>query len=194
MDHIENKLAAQLYRLTCPSPEDLGEFHLQMLPPQKAVAIAQHLPACPHCAQELTQLQHYLNELAPEISYSFREQVKIWIAQRLPSFSSPGPGGAPTLAFRGQTDEPLMYEAGEYQLNIEIQDDPAKPGHKTILGLLIGADELSFQVQLWQNGRHLQTTAIDELGNFSFTAVFPGIYDLILNRLTTEIHVQAFTV
>lgn len=194
MDHIENKLAAQLYRFACPSPEDLGEFHLQMLPPQKAVAIAQHLPACPHCTQELTQLQQYLNELAPEISYSFREQVQIWVAQRLPSFSSPAPGGAPTLAFRGQTDEPLMYEAGEYQLNIEIQEDPTKPGHKTILGLLIGADELSFQVQLWQDGRHLQTAAIDELGNFSFTAVFPGAYDLILNRLTTEIHVQAFTV
>lgn len=87
-----------------------------------------------------------------------------------------------------------MYEAGEYQLNIEIQDDPAKPGHKTILGLLIGADELSFQVQLWQNGRHLQTATIDELGNFFFAAVLPGTYDLILNRLTTEIHVQAFTV
>lgn len=194
MDHIDQALTAQLYRITCPSPEELGEYHLQMLSREQATAVSRHLHTCPHCTQELAQLQTYLRELAPELAYTLGERVQIWIAQRLPSGLIGGQGLAPALALRGEIEEPLMYEAGGYQLNLEIQDDPAKPGHKAILGLVVGAEELAFQAQLWQDGRRLQETTVDDLGNFVFASVQPGKYDLILSRLTAEIHVQAFTV
>ncbi len=194
MDHIDQAMTAQLYRITCPPSAQLGEYHLQMLPAAEATAVAQHLRTCPHCAQELVQLQTYLHELAPELTYTLREKVQIWIAQRLPSGLAGGPGLAPAMALRGEVEEPLMFEAGDYQLNLEIQDDPANPGHKAILGLVVGVAELAFQAQLWQNGRRLQETAVDELGNFVFDSVPPGTYDLILSRLTAEIHVQAFTI
>ena len=194
MEHIDQALTAKLYRVTCPSAEELGEYHLQMLPGERATAVAQHLRTCPHCVQELTQLETYLRELAPELTYTLRERVQIWIAQRLPSDLTGQPGFAPALALRGEVEEPLMYEAGDYQLNLEIQEDPAQSGRKAILGLLLGAEEVDFAAQLWQNGRRLQTTTVDDLGNFVFAAVPSGTYDLILSRLTAEIHVPAFTV
>lgn len=194
MDHIDQALSAYLYRYTCPPAEELGEYHLQMLPRARATAVAHHLRTCPHCTQELTRLADYLRQLAPELTYSLRERVQIWIAQRLPGGLAGAPGLTPALALRGEVEEPLMYEAGDYQLNLEIQEDPSMPGRKTILGLIVGIEELSFQAQLWQDGRRLQETTVDELGNFVFAGVQPGVYELILSRLTAEIHVQAFTV
>lgn len=194
MDHVEQQLSARLYRRTCPAATDLGQYHLQMLTDEQQTAVAHHLRICPHCQQELAQLQTFLRELAPELHYSLREKMQIWIAQRLPAARPDAPGFAPALALRGDAAEPLMYEAGDYQLNLEIQDDPAKPGHKAILGLVMGMGDEAFQAQLWLDGHCRQTTAVDNLGNFIFAAISPGQYDLILNRLTAEIHVQSVTV
>jgi hypothetical protein len=133
-------------------------------------------------------------DLAPELEYSLREKVQILIAQLMPSgFDAPlSPSATPAMAFRGETNAPLMYEAGEYQLNLEVQDDPAMPEHKSILGLLIGGDGSVFEAQLWQNGRSIQQTSIDDLGNFVFTNLPSGVYDLILNQHIAEIHVEGF--
>jgi hypothetical protein len=87
-----------------------------------------------------------------------------------------------------------MFEAGSYQLTLEIQDDPANPGLRSILGLFIGGGETLQKVELWQDGRSVQETKIDDLGNFVFNGIQPGPYDLILSQLAAEIHVQAFTV
>jgi hypothetical protein len=196
MDHIDIRLTTQLYRIDCPSPEDLGEYHLNILPDEQTQAVRQHVPSCPHCGQELVKLETYLADLAPELEYSLREKIQIWVAQLMPNGldASFSPAARPAFALRGDSDRPLMFEAGDYQLNLEIQDDPAKPGHKSILGLLVGGDGSVFKAQLWQNGRSLQQTNIDDLGNFVFTGVQPGTYDLILSQHVTEIHVQAFRI
>lgn len=191
MDFIERNLSAYLYRITCPSSEVLGEYHLNMLPNEKTEAIRQHLTTCPHCTRELTQLEAYLSELAPELDFTVQERVKIWIARLLPA---PGPALKPAFALRGETKGPLMFEAGNYQLTLEIQDDPANPGLRTILGLVLGGAERLERVALWQDGRSIQETTIDDLGNFVFSGVEPGSYDLILSQRAAEIHVQAFDV
>ena len=196
MDHIDIKLTTQLYRIDCPTPEDLGEYHLKMLSDEQTQAVRQHVGLCPHCSRELAQLETYLTDLAPEIAFSLREKIQILVAKLIPNgldaSLSPAPG--PAFALRGEVDGPLMYEAGDYQLNLEIQDDPTKTGHKSILGLLIGGDDSVFEAQLWQNGRFLQQTNIDDLGNFVFSGVQPGTYDLVLSQHVTEIHVQAFQI
>ncbi len=196
MDSIEKKLTSHLYRIDCPPSEDLGEYHLNMLTNKQTQAVRQHVALCPHCSQELAQLATYLADLAPELEYSLREKVQIWVAQLMPSgFDAPlSPSVTPAMAFRGETNAPLMYEAGEYQLNLEIQDDPAMPEHKSILGLLIGGDGSIFEAELWQNGRFIQQTTIDDLGNFVFTNIQSGTYDLILSQHIAEIHVKSFRI
>ncbi|MBE2221040.1 MAG: hypothetical protein IAF02_05840 [Anaerolineae bacterium] len=197
MEQISTQLAAQLYRIDCPASEDLGEYHLKMLSGEQAQGIRQHVSICPHCSWELAQLEAYLTDLAPEITFSNREKIHILVAKLIPrgldaSFS---PAPFPAFALRGEADsEPLMYEVDDYQLNLEIQDDPMKPGHKSILGLLVGGGGSVFEAQLRQNGRSLQQTTIDDIGNFVFTGVQPGTYDLILSQHVTEIHVQAFQI
>lgn len=196
MDFIEKKLTSNLYRITCPSSIVLGEYHLKMLSNEKTKAIQQHLITCPYCSQELAQLKNYLSELAPELDYTFEEQVKIFIARLLPGGLDGDFAGSPAPAFalRGEADEPLVFEAGNYQLTLEIQDDPANPGTRTILGLVIGGADLLKQVELWREGQVIQETTIDELGNFVFAGVQPGSYELILSQVAAEIHVKAFTV
>jgi hypothetical protein len=191
MDFIERNLSSFLYRITCPSPNDLGEYHLQMLSDEQTKVIRQHLSTCPHCTQELAQLKSYLAELAPDLDYTFQERVKIWVARQLPAFPA---NQSPAFALRGESEGPLMFEAGSYQLTLEIQDDPANPGFRTILGLVIDGEERLQKVELWQNGRPVQETTLDELGNFVFAGIQPGSYDLILSQLAAEVHVEGFTV
>lgn len=191
MDFIERNLSSSLYRIACPSANALGEYHLQMLSDEQRELIGQHLTTCPHCTRELAQLKNYLAELAPDLEYTFRERVKIWVAQRLPAFPA---NQAPAFALRGELEGPLMFEAGSYQLTLEIQDDPANPGFRTILGLVIDGEERLQKVELWQDGRPIQQTTLDELGNFVFAGVKPGSYDLILSQIAAEVHVEGFKV
>jgi hypothetical protein len=191
MDFTERTLSSFLYRITCPSSSDLGEYHLQMLSDEQTEAIRQHLTTCPHCTRELAQLQSYLKEMAPDLDYTFQERVKIWIARLLPAFPATQ---APAFAVRGESEGPLMFEAGSYHLTLEVQDDPANPGFRTILGLVIDGEATLQRVELWQDGRSVQETALDDLGNFVFAGVRPGSYDLILSQLAAEVHVQGFTV
>jgi len=195
MDFIEKTLS-YLYRIDCPSPDDLGEYHLKILPNEQTEIIRQHLTICPHCTREIAQLQSYLKKLAPELDDTvqenpLQERVKIWIAQLLPP---PSPVLRPSFGLRGEADGPMMFEAGSYQLALEIQDDPVNPGLRTILGLVIGGADALQRVELWQDGRSIQVTTLDELGNFVFSGVQPGSYDLILSQMAAEIHVQAFDV
>jgi len=194
MDYGEQLLAAHLYRITCPSPDELGEYHLKLLPGVRAAAVAQHLSLCDRCCLEVAQLQSFMADLAPDLEYSLRERVQIWIARLLPRGLEGGLAAAPALAFRGQEDGPLTYEAGDVQLHLDIQDDPANPGHKTVIGLVIGELDTAVSVQLWQDGQQLQETILDEWGNFSLDGIIPGIFDLILSSGSAEIHVPHLTI
>ena len=189
---IEKNLRAWLYRVTCPSPDELGEYHLQILPDRQVQLLTEHLHICPYCRQELAELEDYLTALSPELTYGWGKRVEIWKARLLPQ--NLGQGFVPALVLRGQEDGPSIYEAGSYQLSLEIQGDPMQPGYKSILGLLVGGTNAAFGAQLWQEGRSLQETAVDDLGNFIFTGVQPGTYELILSQRIAEIHVPAFTV
>ena len=51
MANIEDKLTAKLYRAFCPSPTELGEYHLGIAGDEQAREIRQHLKTCPHCRE-----------------------------------------------------------------------------------------------------------------------------------------------
>lgn len=189
MDHGEKLLAAHLYRITCPSPNELGEYHLKLLPGERAAAVARHLPLCENCRQEIAQLQAFMTDLAPDLEYSLRERAQIWIARLLPKYHGSGFSLEPALAFRGEDEGPRTYEAGGVQLHVDVQDDPVQPGHKSVVGLVIGAPDTAVSVQLWQTGNLVQETSLDEWGNFTLGGIIPGVFDLILSSQVIEIHV-----
>ena len=186
MANIEAKITQNLYRITCPDSTELGEYHLGMLPATQHGIISQHLADCPHCLQELSQLHHFMRDNAADLDYSLVERIKIWVAQKLPSFEG-GLAGSPAFAVRGDENGPLLYEAGDAQLTLEIQDDPQQPGQKSVIGLVLGIDPTAWQVQVWQNDKLLDAVPVDTLGNFILNDLSPGGYKLIVTGPATEI-------
>ncbi len=193
MDSTERRIKAQLYRIACPSSDELGEYHLDMLTGEQVAHIEHHLHGCPHCRRELEQLQEYLAALAPDLEYSFKERVQILIARLLPDMDGMGTFPQAAMALRGGDTGPLMYEAGPARLSLEIKEDPERPGHKSLLGLLIGIEPAGVQAAIWRQGTALATSDLDDLGNFVMTGLEPGDYELILAGPETEIHVQSLS-
>ena len=191
MAHIDDSLKAALYRITCPDSATLGNFHLGLLPEDAATQISDHLAVCPHCVREIEQLEVFLAETAVSLQPSTAERIKIWIAKRLPTGRETGsPLGTPAFAMRGNDTGPLMYEAGNAQLSLEVQDDPEHSGRKSILGLVLGIETEAVAVKLVQEDVVVTAVTLDELGNFTFTGLEPGQYELTLSGQDIEIHVQ----
>ncbi len=193
---LQGRITVQLYRIDCPSPFELGEYHLGLLPAAQMEAIGHHLDKCLHCRREVTQLEGYLADLEPTLEPGPLEQTVERIRVLVARLVSGRPLGQAALSpafasVRGGEQEPLIYEAGEVQVMIEIQEDADRPDHRMILGLVIGLDTpQELEAHLWAAGQRLATVPVDELGNFVLSNVICGSYELILSRPETDIHIQ----
>jgi hypothetical protein len=193
----QDRLIARLYRLTCPRSQELGEYQLGLLNPDRAAAVQQHLVECPHCAREVSQLEDYLRVLGPTIEFTPVERVKVLIAQLINGGTRDDAkqgrlSFAPALAgMRGEADGPVVYQVDDMQIAIEIQDDAELPGRKTVLGLVTGPGSSGLNVTLRQADQIVAATAVDDTGNFLIPRLDPGNYQLILIRPELEIHVQS---
>ena len=50
---LQTRLRKQLYRVTCPTPIELGDYHLGLLPAPQVLVVAQHVRGCPLCRREV---------------------------------------------------------------------------------------------------------------------------------------------
>jgi hypothetical protein len=200
---LQGRLTAQLYRVTCPSPQALGEHQLGVLPPVEAEAIAIHVAGCPQCAREVAQLGDYMAELAPGLELSPLERAKEHVRVLVARLVSGGPGGGPLklpalapayAGVRGEGEGPYVYQADDIQVAIEVQEDAERPGRKVILGLIIGTQAGGVLVHLWQADQRVAEVPADELGNFVIPDLAPGSYELILSGPEVEIHIQELQV
>jgi hypothetical protein len=196
---LQGRLTSQLYRLTCPSPVELGEYRLGLLPRDQAAAVARHLAECPHCAREAAQLTDYLAELAPTLEPGLlaqvKERVKVLVAHLVNGGLATGLLTQPTLTpayagIRGGEGEPFLYQADDVQIAAEVQDDAERPDRKVLLGLVIGMEPSGVKVHLWQADQRVAVVPVDELGNFVIPGLAPGSYELILSGPEVEIHIQ----
>jgi hypothetical protein len=196
---LQDCLTAQLYRITCPSAVELGEYHLGTLPHDQAAAVARHLAECPHCTREVAQLRDYLTELAPALELSplerVKEQVRVLVARLVNGGLEAGLLGQPALApayagVRGEEGEPYLYQADDVQIAIEVQDDAERPDRKVILGLVMGTEPDKVKAHLWQADQRVAVAPVDELGNFVIPDLVAGRYELILSGPEIEIHIQ----
>lgn len=195
MAHIDDSLKAALYRITCPDSATLGNFYLGLLPKDKASVLSAHLAVCPHCMQEVSQLEAFLLETTVSPEPTPAERIKVWIAKRLPTGDQTGGLlGTPAFAMRGGDTGPLMYEAGDAQLSLEVQDDPEHPGRKSILGLVLGIETDDVEAKLLQKDQVITAVSLDPIGNFTITNLQSGSYALILTGPTVEIHVSTLEI
>ncbi len=192
----EDHMTAQLYRITCPEPTELGEYHLGLLPLERSKRVTEHLAECPHCRREIAQLKDYLAELEPSLGLDLLDQVVERVRVLVARLVSGGPLGQPALApafagVRGGGQEPLIYQAEEVQVMLDIQEDTDRPDYRTLLGLVVGLDTpQGFAAHLWAAEQLLATAPVDELGNFVLSNLIRGSYELMLSGPKTGIHIQ----
>ena len=161
---LQNGLTARLYRITCPSPLELGEYHLQILPSSQMLVMAQHVRECPHCEAEVAQLENFLQDLTPGVKTGFLGAIRV-LAARLVSGNDP----ALRPALRGGSKGPLIFEADGVVITLDVQ--PGSSGQASILGQL-AADEqdqwTGAKVELQQSDSPQLIVSLDDLGAFRF--------------------------
>lgn len=178
---IQNVLRARLYRIDCPTPHELGEYHLGLLDRDRAKTVKAHLSRCPHCTYELAQLRQFLSTVEPEFEPSVAERVRILVAQLIDSTRSMQPGLA---GLRGDVRGPLTYEVDNILIVLDVQS--TSEGRVTILGQIAADDQdhwTDATVELRQNDVVQMMARIDDLGAFRCEDVLPNITDLFIKPI-----------
>lgn len=191
LNGLQTHLKRGLYRATCPTPVELGEYHLERLPAAAQQLIAGHLSDCPHCVRELDQLREYLQSLSADLQPSLLAEAQFVVGKLLgrDAWDDALVGAAPALAgVRGEGEPPRVYQAGELQVAIQSDDEPENPGRKSLLGV-INSDALAgSRAYLWDAEELIAESTVSEANHFTFSDLAPGEYTLILSGPAEEIH------
>jgi hypothetical protein len=193
--NIERKLTAALYRLDCPDTAELGEYHFNFLASARQSEISRHLQDCPHCASELAQLRHFLADVAPDLRQGVYNPLKVFVARLISQATGAGGGMGgvqPAFALRGDDRPPRVYEAGDAQIVLEVQDEPSV--YKTLLGLVLGVDPAGLTAHLWRGEDAVSSAELDEMGNFILANIEPGSYEIVVRGSELEIHIPSMDV
>jgi hypothetical protein len=112
-----------------PAPEDLALFAMQLLAPEQANAIEQHVPLCPACREELGRIHGDLAAVALTAEAATpapaaRARLLAQIAREKKFVAAPAAQTAPTAQPQMQPAARIQSEAREQLLS---QPDPARP-------------------------------------------------------------------
>lgn len=187
-------------RIECPDAHTLGEFHLGLLSANEQSAIMDHLNSCPDCAKEISDLEQFLQDVPVELTAPpLRTQLKRLVARLSPS--PPGPTAQqPALVFRGAAAAPLeVYQAEDIKMVVGLEADGLRAGRKMLLGFttregkpiesLAGA-----YVQLSHRGQAVALEQVDTLGNFIFSDLTSGEYELMLFTDQEQVVVETIVI
>ena len=181
----QRRLHGRLWRVTCPTAQELGEYELQLLRPAEHTRIAAHIVACPRCEEEMRQLRAYLASEEP-IPVRPAERLRRVVA----TLFTPGAGVAAAGLRGSSAGGPLTYQAAGLTITLDLE--PAPRGGVNVTGLLVEDDVTGL---LWQDATGAESATsqsaalvaaddtvrsapVDEYGNFSFDAVATGAYRL----------------
>ena len=170
---LQNRLKKKLYRSTCPSPMELGDYHLDLLPASQVLVVAQHVRECPLCRRELAQLDGYLTDL--ESQPGLPKIVKILIGQMI----GPRADMSAVPALRGETKGPLIFAADGLVVTLDVQT--GRDGRIFMQGQVAADDQDQWTgavVRVHQTDRPDLTASLDDLGAFVFEDIHPGSVDL----------------
>lgn len=200
---LQSRLTSALYRSTCPTSLELGEYHLGLLESSAQRLIDEHLHACLHCMAELMTLRGEMSRPEPVVqsgvSRTLRSSAQMVLAQLVSGALGivSGPQATPSYSsLRGDEDPMMIYQTMDAQISIEVQPDSSHIGQHVIYGLVTGGALNAGEVtaELWHQGQPIHTTQIDEIGNFSFEGLAAGDYELFVIGNLVEIHAPCLQV
>jgi hypothetical protein len=167
-------LLTLMYRASCPAPEVLGQYQLDLLPPNERLRVAAHVRTCPHCTRELDELEQEEDSLTQMVLHAIRGAVRV----------VEGALVAPRLRPVGVRGE----EAGQYTfrgagLDVLVGFQPTVSGKRkgTLVGAVVQVEAVADgRAWLFQEGERPRSSLVDGLGTFTFEGIAPGEYDLAL--------------
>jgi hypothetical protein len=190
---LQNGLRKQSYRIDCPTPMELGEYHLGYLPDPPELAIARHLQDCLLCRREVAILEDFLSSLAPETG--LLGAAKVLIA-RLMGVQEENGLASVVPALRGASKGPLTFEVDGFVIVLDLQ--PTHEGMVDILGQVAADDQDQWTdavAELRRNSELQFSTTVDDLGAFRFEGITAGEQELrIIPKGRSPVLVSNFTV
>jgi hypothetical protein len=182
---MQNNLTTQLYRLTCPSSLELGDYVLGVTAGRQSRSIAEHLRDCPHCTQEVDQLRDYIKDLSPAPRPNPLEQARVLIARVIGGIEPGGLTMAPAYAtVRGGSPGPITLQADGILIILEVQ--PSAEGRVDLIGQLASDQQelwISARVELFENGELLASDSVSDIGGFRFEGILPEAVELKITPL-----------
>jgi anti-sigma factor RsiW len=174
---MEQGLLARMWRWDCPPAQRLADYHARRLPADEARALDLHLAGCASCAGELAELRAFAAADIP-LAEAAPAPPAPWRSAGGALFARPAPQ-RPAVALRGAADGPLMAEAGDATIFLDLRPDGA--GRVALQGQLVAPDQERWAgalVELRQAGGLVATATIDELGSFACAGIPPGAAEL----------------
>jgi hypothetical protein len=191
---VQGTLRRRLFRLFCPSSDELVAYYHHSLPGSRQAELARHLGKCPHCARELHLIERAADEPAQAVAPL--RVLRRMVAELL---SPPVPGGLAPLygAARATGGAQYAYRAENLELTLRVARAAGRPGLMVMTGLLSTDDDALGETLngatacLLADEAVLAVTPLDELGGFCFDEVAPGEYRLSLRLGECEVVVES---
>lgn len=180
LKRYQKRLTTELYRITCPSPMELGEYHLRTLTAPQRLVVAQHVRECPHCMQEISRLDEFLREFIPR--GPILNAAKVFIGRLVSGGTQSGFQDSPAL--RGAAKPLPIFETEGVVISLDLQQ--GLHGEISILGQMAADDQDQWTgatVELKQTFLTPLYSSIDDLGAFKFDNVDPGSLQMIITSL-----------
>ena len=167
-------MQAYLARLQRPSMQELGEYQLGLLSPERAQEVAAYLKWHPHAAAQVAELQNFLPQAEPAA-----EETGLWDKVRV--LMAQVSGLTLTTAVRGSG--PQIFQIDDMRIVVESDRDQDNPDRRVLFGAVSDLTLIDPQVRVWSVHEPGQavTAVVDENGNFECTGLPPGQTMLILS-------------
>jgi anti-sigma factor RsiW len=203
---LQAVLAAELYRRSCPTPDQLIAYWRGELRGSEEWTVAGHLRQCPHCAREMAALAR--QERAgmdpvkrPRAPIEVREATAVTSQMQATEVH-----GAPGVA----RPIPQVYRACETEIIITPRPSPAHPGRWDLCGLVhiggrvpeaispstnpgaraVGSGRRGATAELYRGEGLIAITSISPRGQFTFTALEPAEYRIDLAWGNREVRLK----
>jgi hypothetical protein len=209
-ENMQGLLRKQLFRMFCPTSEELAAHQQGLLMGDQRAHITEHLKECPHCTREFNLLEQLAGEVLParsppaangksahEHNSALPGKLRRIAARLLPTPAKPLAGVYGALRGPSQTSQ-YAYHAENLQLTLGVQRVVSRTDRRVIHGALELDDELydafsGATARLSHNETLIRTAELDELGNFVLDDIAPGTYQLALRLPDREVIVEALS-
>jgi hypothetical protein len=209
-EDMQGLLRKQLFRMFCPTSEELAAYQQGLLNDGQQALITKHLKECPHCTREFNLLEQLSCETLPARSPPLANgksarapngarsgKLRQIAAKLLTPPAKPLAGAYGALRGPSQASQ-YAYQAENLQLTLGVQRVVSHTDRRVIHGALELDDELyevlsGATAHLSHNETLIRTAELDELGNFVLDDLAPGTYQLALRLPDREVIVEALS-